>query len=79
MVRAIVQLGNSLGKAIIAEGIETQEQMEQLCQMGCLMGQGFHLSRPLAPERVDKMLDGLAGAALVPPGPERFARPALFH
>ena len=79
VVRAIVLLGNSLGKAIIAEGIETQEQMEQLCQMGCSTGQGFHLSRPLAPELVDKMLDGLAAAALAPQGPGRFTRPALFH
>ncbi len=79
VVRAIVLLGNSLGKTIIAEGIETQEQMEQLCQMGCLMGQGFHLSRPLAPELVDKLLDGLATAALAPHGLGRFALPALFH
>ena len=79
VVRAIVLLGNSLGKAIIAEGIETPEQMEQLCQMGCSTGQGFHLSRPLAPELIDKMLDGLAAPSHAAPGLKRFERPALFH
>ena len=59
VVRAIVMLGNSLGKSIIAEGIETAAQMELLQRMGCNAGQGYHLSRPLAPELVDKMLAGL--------------------
>ena len=59
VVRAIVMLGNSLGKSIIAEGIETAAQMDQLRRMGCNAGQGYHLSRPLAAELVDKMLAGL--------------------
>ena len=49
VVRAIVQLGNSLGKEVIAEGIETPSQFALLREMGCGLGQGFHMSRPLAP------------------------------
>ncbi len=56
VVRAIIQLGNSLGKSIIAEGIETAAQLEQLREMGCASGQGFHMSRPLAAGLVDDML-----------------------
>jgi diguanylate cyclase (GGDEF)-like protein len=59
VVRGIVLLGQSLGKSIIAEGIETAEQMAQLRDMGCKAGQGFHLSRPLTVEWVDAMLEGI--------------------
>jgi diguanylate cyclase (GGDEF)-like protein/PAS domain S-box-containing protein len=56
VVRAIVLLGNSLGKDIIAEGIETPDQVERLQEIGCTAGQGFHLSRPLTPEMADELL-----------------------
>jgi EAL domain-containing protein (putative c-di-GMP-specific phosphodiesterase class I) len=63
IVRAIVSLGNALGKSVIAEGIETAAQMDQLREIGCELGQGFHLSHPLASERVDALLDGLQAGA----------------
>ena len=59
VVQAIVSLGRSLGKSVCAEGIESAAQMEQLRDMGCSLGQGFHLARPLAAEMIDQMLDGL--------------------
>jgi len=68
VLRAIVLLGTSLGKAIIAEGIENAEQMEQLRQMGCTAGQGFHLAHPLGPAMIGRMLAGMRvseNAALV--------------
>jgi EAL domain-containing protein (putative c-di-GMP-specific phosphodiesterase class I) len=40
VVSAIVLLGGSLGKAVVAEGIETAAQREQLREMGCRFGQG---------------------------------------
>jgi len=61
VLRAIVLLGSSLGKSIIAAGIETSEQVEQLRQMGCLAGQGVQLSRPLAPAVVGRMLAAMRG------------------
>ncbi|HEY2977077.1 MAG TPA: EAL domain-containing protein [Burkholderiaceae bacterium] len=78
VVRAIILLGNSLGKSIIAEGIETAAQMDQLRQMGCSVGQGFHMSRPLAAELIDKMLGGLVAHVDAVPR-QRFERSALFH
>jgi len=59
VVKGIIVLGHSLGKSIIAEGIETAEQMDQLRDMGCTLGQGFHLARPLTAEGVEALLDGL--------------------
>jgi EAL domain-containing protein (putative c-di-GMP-specific phosphodiesterase class I) len=64
LLRAIVLLGNSLGKSVIAGGIETSAQLEQLRKMGCTAGQGYYLARPLAAERVDRMLDALVPKAL---------------
>jgi diguanylate cyclase (GGDEF)-like protein/PAS domain S-box-containing protein len=47
VVRSIVLLGSSLGKEVIAEGIETDSQFGQLVAMGCERGQGHLMSRPL--------------------------------
>ena len=48
VVSAIIQLGGTLQKAVVAEGIETQSQMDQLRELGCGYGQGFHLASPLS-------------------------------
>ena len=50
VVSAIVQLGSTLRKTVVAEGIETADQVEQLRELGCGLGQGFHLSTPLSEE-----------------------------
>ena len=59
VVRGIVQLGNSLGKDVVAEGIETTSQFDQLRDMGCHLGQGYLMGRPLAAEHVTAMLERL--------------------
>jgi len=46
---AIVEIGRALGMATIAEGIETERQAERLLAMGCPLGQGYLLGRPLEP------------------------------
>ena len=56
VIRAIVLLAGSLGKHVIAEGIETQAQLSLLRELGCGFGQGFFLSRPLLAASVDKLL-----------------------
>jgi len=45
-VRMIIELARTLGVAVIAEGIETQEQADALVGLECDYGQGFHLGRP---------------------------------
>ena len=43
----IVQLGRQLGCTVIAEGIETEQQQQQLLAQGCTLGQGYLYARPL--------------------------------
>ncbi len=50
VVRAVITLGQALGKTVIAEGIETPSQLAQLRNLGCEFGQGYLLARPLSPE-----------------------------
>ncbi|HEY0785736.1 MAG TPA: EAL domain-containing protein, partial [Acidobacteriaceae bacterium] len=47
VVRTIVQLATSLGKRVVAEGVETGKECEQLAGMGCDLLQGFLFSKPL--------------------------------
>ena len=56
MVRAMVQLAESVGMVPLAEGIETEEQAEQLRAMGCDYGQGYFYARPMAAEKVPALL-----------------------
>src|SRR3954452_10346187 len=47
VVSAITQLGQTLHMELVAEGLETAEQVEALRTLGCPLGQGYHFSRPL--------------------------------
>jgi diguanylate cyclase (GGDEF)-like protein/PAS domain S-box-containing protein len=54
IVRAVVGLGHNLELNVLAEGIETGEQLEFLRSVGCNVGQGYHFSRPLSSEAFEK-------------------------
>ena len=56
IVTAILSLARSLGMKVIAEGIETQEQMTYLQGLNCDQGQGYHFSRPLSVETAEAIL-----------------------
>jgi diguanylate cyclase (GGDEF)-like protein/PAS domain S-box-containing protein len=62
IIRAIVLLGSSLGKEVIAEGIETESQMTLLRDLGCDVGQGYHLARPLNADAATALLQRLGPA-----------------
>jgi EAL domain-containing protein (putative c-di-GMP-specific phosphodiesterase class I) len=47
IVTAIVSMARSLGLRTIAEGVETEDQLERLTSLGCDAAQGFHLDRPM--------------------------------
>ncbi len=60
VVRAIIHLGTLLRKTVVAEGIESADQLEQLREMGCHLGQGFHLANPLSLLAAGELLQGHA-------------------
>ena len=63
IIRAILTLGHSLGLRVVAEGVETEAQLNWLRTAGCVEVQGFLLGRALSPERVVQCLQGAAAAA----------------
>ncbi|MBT2685115.1 GGDEF and EAL domain-containing protein [Bacillus sp. ISL-37] len=56
MVKTIIDMGHNLKFSVIAEGVEEQEQVEFLLKNGCMIGQGYHFSRPLSVEAMEELL-----------------------
>jgi EAL domain-containing protein (putative c-di-GMP-specific phosphodiesterase class I) len=56
IVRTILLLARDLGMGTIAEGIETEDQLAQLKDLDCQLGQGFFIARPMEPKRVEALL-----------------------
>ncbi len=56
-VKTIVDLAHNLGMDVIAEGVETKEDMEFLKSLGCEYAQGFFFSRPQDPEVMGNLLN----------------------
>ncbi len=57
IVRAIIEMGHSLNKQIIAEGIETTEQMYLLQNFNCDEGQGYLFSKPVSARLITPLLE----------------------
>jgi EAL domain-containing protein (putative c-di-GMP-specific phosphodiesterase class I) len=68
LTRTIVQVGHDLGIEIVAEGIERPEQLELLRAMGCGLGQGYLVARPMAPGGIES-LAVIGGGPVVGPVP----------
>ena len=56
IARAIVMLGHALNVTVIAEGVETAEQLEHLTALGCDVMQGYLFSRPLSTDSFTELL-----------------------
>jgi EAL domain-containing protein (putative c-di-GMP-specific phosphodiesterase class I) len=56
LVRAIINLAHNLGIDVIAEGVETAEQVTQLQALGCSRGQGFFFAKPIDSLAVETLL-----------------------
>ncbi len=70
VVRSTVQLGQALGLAVVAEGVETTVSWHLLTEWGCDRGQGYLIARPVPPDRIPAIIE-----AWVPPESE--GRPRL--
>jgi diguanylate cyclase (GGDEF)-like protein/PAS domain S-box-containing protein len=68
IVRSIVTLSRDLGMEVVAEGIETVEQLATLRALGCDYGQGYHFSRPLPSAQAEELVTPEAGLPAPTPG-----------
>jgi EAL domain-containing protein (putative c-di-GMP-specific phosphodiesterase class I) len=56
IAQSIVSLAHNLGLQVVAEGVETREQLEYLASVGCDAMQGYYFSRPVPQQDCTKML-----------------------
>jgi diguanylate cyclase (GGDEF)-like protein/PAS domain S-box-containing protein len=57
IVSAVISMGRSLKQRVIAEGVETREQLAFLQNQKCAEGQGYYFSRPVAPKKFARLLE----------------------
>ena len=58
IVNAIIELAHALGMIVIAEGVETREQLEVLEQLDCDQALGVYFSEPREPSAFEQALTG---------------------
>jgi diguanylate cyclase (GGDEF)-like protein/PAS domain S-box-containing protein len=58
IVRTILGMAHTLGLQVIAEGVETEAQLDFLRREGCELAQGYHLSRPIPLDELERLLTG---------------------
>jgi EAL domain-containing protein (putative c-di-GMP-specific phosphodiesterase class I) len=57
VVRAVIGMGESLHMLVVAEGVETREQLEFLREHNCPQGQGFYFSQPVIAAEFRQLLE----------------------
>jgi EAL domain-containing protein (putative c-di-GMP-specific phosphodiesterase class I) len=65
IVRATIDLGRNLGLRVVAEGVETESVWNRLAELGCDVGQGYYLSRPVPATELTRWL--VAARSASPP------------
>ena len=61
IVSTIVALAHNLGMSVVAEGVETVEQVTRLKALGCQYAQGYYYSKPVRPEKAAEIVKGMTG------------------
>ncbi len=57
MLKLMMQIKDSLGVPVVAEGVETKEQLDLLKEMGCDIVQGYYFSKPVPAEEFEKFIE----------------------
>ena len=68
IVRSIVRLAVDLGMQVVAEGIETVDQLVMLQDLGCTYGQGYYFSRPVPAHQAHQLIASTNGRSRQPVG-----------
>lgn len=66
LIQAVIAMAHNLGMEAVAEGVETEEQLNNLRQLGCDYGQGYFLSRPTGRTGIEALLRARGGAPVTP-------------
>lgn len=56
LIHGMIQFGHSLNMRVLAEGVETEEQLELLTQYNCNAAQGYHIGRPVDAFAINKLI-----------------------
>jgi EAL domain-containing protein (putative c-di-GMP-specific phosphodiesterase class I) len=70
VVRKTIEIGHELGMKVVAEGVETQEQLDFLGANGCDTAQGYLFSRPLPPKELLSWLATYRSSLFQPGAPQ---------
>ncbi|MDH3194138.1 MAG: EAL domain-containing protein, partial [Acidimicrobiia bacterium] len=65
LVQQIIDLATAMGANTVGEGIESSEQVDTLHQMGCQVGQGFYLARPMSHSQIIEWIQARDAGRLV--------------
>ena len=57
LTRTILSLADGFEMTAIAEGVETEQELEEITRLGCQYAQGFLFHRPLAPENLRELFE----------------------
>ena len=63
IVSAIIKMAHSLGLRVLAEGLETEEQLQLLSSLGCDEAQGYLLAKPMPAAELEQLLSRASSLA----------------
>ena len=75
LVRTVIHLGHTLGKRVVAEGVETEQDLLGLAKMGCECVQGYLISKPLLPDAMEADFASIAARGRTSPSSAQTLEP----
>jgi EAL domain-containing protein (putative c-di-GMP-specific phosphodiesterase class I) len=56
-VRAVSEMADTIGIGVVAEGVETEDQLLMASALGCGYAQGFHFAEPVPASHIERLLE----------------------